>query len=391
VYRGDGDFAVPPNRWGAMSVAQEVSPVPEGMSEYDRKAWAEVQAWKDKRLRAQVRRRMPVTLRKRAEVIGGAVSRGLRAVPGSGQFERYFSEAMESLLHHGFDVAVASVRIEAILAAYREAGFEVRRLEDIRTLGLADIDRVKPNLALPYATAAMVEGAGAGLAVTGGELLTVTGAGPAVVVSAVAGDAAATLIGGLRLVAHTAAYYGFDASNDENEMATALGMLSVGVAVGPANKAAAYRELSRVTQQLVRRGAWSRTREFFGGKGTVPRSSVTRLISRVLTQLGFKATARNVEKMLPVVGIGLGAGQNVAMFRRVAASADQLCRERWLAEWYGITADVPDVPEGGEAVAIADIIDELVAEPDVGADTPDCGETAVDADIVHDGEGERDE
>jgi hypothetical protein len=69
----------------------------------------------------------------------------------------------------------------------------------------------------------------------------------------------------------------------------------------------------------------------------------------------------------------------------------QVAGERWLAERYGITADVPDVPEGGEAVAIADIIGELVAEPGAEADTPDCGETAVDADIVHDREGERDE
>ncbi|MFC4031381.1 EcsC family protein [Streptomyces polygonati] len=352
------------------------------MTDYDRRAWAEIQEWKDKRLHARVGRRMPESLRKKAAAAGQAARRGAHVLPGSEKFEQLLKEGLESLFEQGFDLAVASVRTEKILAAYRAAGFEARVLPDIRALDLADIDRVKPNLALSYASVALIEGAGAGFAITGGEALTVTGAGPAMVVGVMVGDAAATLVGSLRLVAHTAAYYGFDTlSGDEQETAFSLGVLGVGVARRAQNKAAAYRELSRVKQLLAqRRFKWL---EKFGKAGKIPKSRVTELITRVLTQLGFKATAQNVEKLLPVVGIGIGAGQNAAIFRRVASTADRLYRERWLAERYGLTASVPDVPEDGEAVPIAEILDEVEAEI-----LEDWAAEEVEAEILESPEGE---
>jgi hypothetical protein len=338
--------------------------LPDFMDEYDRKAWGDIQQWKARRLGAKTRRAMPGSVRKGAAAVGRAVRTGGRAVPRADQFQQTFEKAMEALVQQGLDVALASVRTKAVLASYRRAGHTADRLDDIRVLDLRTIDAVKPNLALGYASVAMVEGAGAGLAVTGSEVLTVTGAGPALVVGAVTADAAASLMGSLRLVAHTAAYYGFDVARSEEHMMRALGVLGVGVAVG-ANKAAAYRELSRVTQQLARRGIRTRVWEAVGGTGKLPRSPVTKLVVRVLTQFGFKASARNVEKLLPVIGIGLGAGSNAALMRRVAAAADVLWREQWLIERYGITLQVPEAPADGEAVDIAGLMDEVVDEVEV--------------------------
>jgi hypothetical protein len=341
------------------------------MCEYDRNAWTMIQEWKARQFRAQARRQLPLALRESAAAARTSLLRGARAVPWASQFEEYFGKGIEALFRQGFDLAVASVRTEAILGTYRKAGFDVEKIQDIRELSLADLDRVRPDLSLAYASLAALEGAGAGVAVTSSELLTVTGAGPAMVVAALAGDAALTLMASLRLIAHTAEYYGFDTSYaDENSVAWLLGMLSVGTAAGAVEKAAAYRELSRVTQQLAQRGWKSRLAEkWLGHPGAIPNSPITRFVARVLTQLGFKVTAQNVEKLLPVIGVGLGAGQNAMILRRVAVTADRLCRERWLAERYGIQQDTPEAADDGQAVPISELLEELEAEID--ADSQD--------------------
>ncbi|MEO3748052.1 EcsC family protein [Plantactinospora sp. B5E13] len=337
--------------------------VPVEMDEYDRRAWDQVQAWKERRLRRRARRWVPHRVRERVTAVGARVRDGVRAMPGAARFDVIFSEALEGLSQHGSHLAVASLRTEAILRAHRAAGHEVRQLADIRQLRLSEIDQVKPNLALAYATAGTVEGAGAGLAVTGGELLTVTGAGPALVIGAVVADVAVMLMGGLRLVAHTAAYYGYDTSS-EDEMAVALGILGVGTAVGTANKVAAYRELSLVTQRMLQHRGAKRVWETLTGRAILPKSPVTELVTRVLKQFGFKVTTRNVQKLVPMVGVAIGAGQNALILHRVAESADRLYRERWLRERYGLEVDVPDPVEGGEAVSIVEIMDGQRDRPD---------------------------
>ncbi len=332
------------------------------MTPYDAKAWIQVQEWKQRQLTAKARRLVPGVVRKQAAVAGAAVHRGALKVPGAQSFEDSFSQALEAVIRHGLDISAASVRTNAVLAAYRKAGFEVAEISDIRSLTLEVIDKVMPRLGLAYTSAALFEGIGTGLAVTGGELTTPLG-GPALVVGALATDIATMLLGSLRMVAHIAVYYGFDAPGDPEELLKATAVLGVGAAVGSARSGmAAYEELSRVTQQLAQDGKMARffDRNFGVGR-KIPDSPVSDLIVKILARLGIPLTATNVEKLLPLVGVAFGAGKNTAFFRRVATSADRLYRERWLMERYGLTMHADSAPSAGSAIGISTLIDEFEA------------------------------
>ena len=62
-----------------------------------------------------------------------------------------------------------------VVPMLRKAGHTVDDIDDIRKLDLQVIDRVKPKLGLAYTAGGTVEGAAAGFAVSGGELLATAG------------------------------------------------------------------------------------------------------------------------------------------------------------------------------------------------------------------------
>lgn len=75
------------------------------------------------------------------------------------------------------------------------------------------------------------------------------------VATAVAADAALVLAASQRVVAHMALYYGYDPF-DPAEAAFTFSVVNLGSAMTAGGKAAAYRELSQLTQMLARRAAW---------------------------------------------------------------------------------------------------------------------------------------
>lgn len=133
----------------------------------------------------------------------------------------------------------------------------------IRKLDLCDVDKVKPRLALGYTFASTVEGAAAGLVVSGGEIVAVAGTvfgvgagavpGAGTVVEIMVANAVVVLGEITRAFAHTGAYYGYD-TELPGERVFALGVLNFGLAQ-QAGKSAAYIELNKVVQQLARKAA----------------------------------------------------------------------------------------------------------------------------------------
>lgn len=307
---------------------------PGSMTLYDRRAWDEVEQWRAKRLAARTRRVVPQRLSDRVRVAGQAAKGGLEALPGAASFETIFLKALEGLMGLGSSAAMATVPKGSIIDAYRKQGHVVDDLEDIRKLDLASIDKVKPRLGLRYTTAATVEGAAAGFVVSGGELLaaggTVFGAGAgaapgaATVVTAMAADAAAVLLAAHRAVAHTAAYYGYDAEKPD-EQVFMLGVLALGT-TNEAGKVAAYAEINKLVQQLARRATWERLNE----------SVVTKVVQKVFARLGFRLTQRKLGQAVPILGIAIGAGMNAQLLQRITDDADHLYRERLLRERYGL-------------------------------------------------------
>ncbi len=348
----------------------------EGMSDYDRSAWAEIEAWRDKRLNGVQRHMLPNVARQQLARVGTAAHERLNVMPGADAFQGLFFRAVDGLVGMVNRMTIASVRRQAVVAAYAKRGHAIAEISDIRELELRDIDKVKPRLELHYTVASTVEGAGAGLAVSGGEFFAAgetavtagVGAAPGAgtVIGIMAADAVAVLVAATRAVAHTAAYYGYD-TELADERLYALGVLNFGLAE-QAGKTAAYVELSKIVHDLARRASWDQ----------LDKNVVTQIVKTVYARLGEKITKEKLAQALPVVGIVIGAGLNARILARVTSDAEHLYRERFLREKHGPlttspTALPPGSAAGSDSIPIVDIVDaELVAETrgDGGRDTP---------------------
>jgi EcsC family protein len=327
------------------------------MSEYDGEAWDALIANE----RPSERSFLPAVVRNRLQKTGEVAKRRIDSIPGSEQFQGLLMKALGGFTDLGSRAARASVRSGAVLKAYQKRGHAVESIEDIRKLPLSEMDKVKPHLDLAYMTASTVQGAAAGLAVSGGELLGLASGGApgvGVVVGAMAADAAAVLVASQRAVAHVAAYYGYDLTRPEEQM-FALGVLNLGTS-SDVTKAAAYLELNKLVQGLARKHTWDQLRQ----------NVVTKVVEQVYAQLGIRLTQRKLGQAVPVVGVLIGAGVNAMTLRRVVDDAEHAYRKRHLQEKYGIVDDVllsTATAERDDTIPIVDILDaEIVeAEPDV--------------------------
>ncbi|MFV2178809.1 EcsC family protein [Actinomadura sp. LOL_016] len=344
--------------------------MPSEMTPYDRKAWDEIEQWRQNRLAARTRRALPEGARERLRDVGQKVrTRAPRLCPGLPDFESIFLKSLEALLGFGGRAAIATVSKGAVVKAYRKRGGDVDDLEDIRNLDLELIDKVKPRLGLRYTAFATAEGAGAGFAASGGGLLvsggTVAGAGAgaapgaALVIGLLAADAAAVLMAGQRAIAQIGAYYGYDAEHPD-EQRFMLGVLGLGTATN-AGKVAAYAEINKLVQALARRATWEQLNQ----------SVVTKVVEKVFARFGFLLTKRKLGQAVPITGFAFGAGANTRLLMRITDDAERLYRERFLRERYGI--EVEPNPVAADTDALDDI--DIVA--------------IVDAEIVDDGNEHR--
>ena len=149
------------------------------MSESDAAHWDEIQRWKDTQMRPIRPRVISQRVRSAALApLGKAVSIA-RKVPGGEALTRTVSSAALGLVELAASASEASVRRKRILKAYRSVGFDVRTLQDIRSLRVDDVLAVKPRLSLAYSTTAAAEGAVSGVFASGGSVAAVLGMGVA--------------------------------------------------------------------------------------------------------------------------------------------------------------------------------------------------------------------
>ena len=209
-------------------------------------------------------------------------------------------------------------------------------LRDIRSLPLDQVLAVKPRLSLAYSGTAAAEGAVSGVFASGGSLAAVLGMGVAsapgvgVTASAMAVDVTTFLAAATRLVAHTAAYYGYD-SEDPSERLFSTMVLSQ--AIDPAGsgrdfvveKQATMLAFNQVMRDLARKGSL----ESLGG------SAIVSAMKSLFSAMGVRLASRKLAQIVPVAGIVVSAGLNAALMRTIGDTADHLYRERFLAERYG--------------------------------------------------------
>ena len=141
------------------------------MTSYDRAAWEDLARWRQARLSGSQRHLVPEAIRRRAARAGKSAQSRLNDLPGADQFVETVRKSLDGLLELVSRAAEASLRRSSVVKAYSKLGHTVSSLDNIRKLELQDVDRAKPRLGLQYTAASTAEGAAAGFAVSGGEII----------------------------------------------------------------------------------------------------------------------------------------------------------------------------------------------------------------------------
>lgn len=332
------------------------------MSASDAAQWEDIQRWKE----AQISPRRPrvISQRLRSYLMAplSTIVSVARKVPGGAAVARAVSAVGLGLMEKATSVSEASVRRRLILKAYREAGYDVECLQDIRRLGL-DLDQirpVRPHLKIAYSSAAAAEGAFSGVVASGGSIAAVLGLGVAsapgiaLTASVVALDIATFLGAATRLVSHTAAYYGYDTVDPaENLFATMV--LSQAIDPESAGEGAVVeKQTTMIAFNKVMRDVAKR-----GPMDSVGTNVFSAAINSLVASLGARLASLKIAQIVPFVGIVVGAFVNASLMRTIGDTADHLYRERFLAERYGY---IDEAGEGSTGVVSAQLADEISAD-----------------------------
>lgn len=283
---------------------------------------------------------------------GTGVRKAGQAVPDP--LSDWSEAAFHSLRNQLGRIARAGLSPKRVVGQYKKHGHVVTRLSDIRGLDLEAIDLVRGRASSWYYPAiAALSGASAGLVITGGELAVPASAGAAAgpsgatIVAAFAGDAAFVVGLSSRSVGHIALQYGYD-PEEPAEKIFLFSVINAGTAASQAAKTAAFSDISRLTQALVRGKAWV----------VLDKSIVSKVVKQTAELIGKRLTKNSLGKALPAVGIAVGSAFNWATLEGVVDAADIAYRRRFLLEKY------PHLQVDSHFDLVMDGTDSFDGEPD---------------------------
>lgn len=306
------------------------------MSPYERRAWREIQTWKEDASKPG-KNLVPAQVKQAGRTVAEKSGNVWEQVPGNEKVAVAVKEAVEGGLQLFTDAIAEAVTEQRLLRKYERRVGHRPTYADVRQLNLSVPDRVVPDLrkSRPWVSAASGGAAGfvaggattAGAASGGAAVLPAAG----VVATSIVADTAATLANAAHCTATIGAYYGFD-PNDEAERALIMSVVGAGVATG-ATKHAAMNQVRDVSIMLAQKKAWDVLNEKY----------LVALMNKVYGALAINTTKRSMAKGLPAAGAVLGAGINYRMVRRSVVTAGYLYRERFLLSKYEGWRDVPEV------------------------------------------------
>lgn len=269
------------------------------ISEYDRRAIAEIHEWKTPNLSwfGQAMRAIDWPLSKATDwileqkLVGEAIKKAISGVVGMCN-----------------DAAQWSVRQHTIYDEFRQAGHSLETPADLAALRLEDIDKVAGFLDAKYKSLAAVEGAATGA----------TGL-PGIVV-----DVPALVTLNLRAIGEYATYYGFDVAV-QRERLFAMHVLGLASSPTDAAKQVAMAQLVRIAHDVAMRKTWVALEEH----------AFVQIIQQIARAVGIRLTKAKLAQVVPAVGAAVGLGFNAYYTARVCDAAYYLYRERFLAKKYG--------------------------------------------------------
>lgn len=246
------------------------------------------------------------------------------------ELKDWSGEALSSLQTTLSKLSRAGLSPKRLIAIHKRRGNSVESLLDIRKLDLSAVENVGVKSASWYYPAlAFASGAGASFVITGGEITTVASAGAAagpsggVIAAALAGDFAVLNALSSRAVGHYALLYGYD-PEEPAEKLYMMSIVNAGTALSSGAKALAMRDISNLTQALVRGKTWQE----------LSKSALGRMADEFNKRFHARITKAALGKALPVAGIIVGGVFNWATLERLTDVAQIVYRRRFLLEKY---------------------------------------------------------
>lgn len=265
---------------------------------------------------------------KASESLAKGTKKAAEAMPS--ELMDWSLEALSALQTTLGKLSRAGLSPKKLVALHRRRGHAVRSLGDIRKLDLEQVENVGIRSASWYYPAlAAASGAGASFVITGGEFTTVASAGAAaapsggVIATVIAGDFAVLSALSSRAIGHYALLYGYD-PEEPSEKLFMYSVINAGTAVSSGAKAMAMRDISNLTQAIVRGKSWKELSKTVIGK----------VADQFNKQFQSRITKASLGKAIPVAGIIVGGVFNWATLERLTDVAQIVYRRRFLLEKY---------------------------------------------------------
>jgi hypothetical protein len=272
----------------------------EGLDDYERKAWQDIQAWK-KAPPGPVARTFGKALAPVDKVLDKYVMRGAVV------------KAIEGVVSVAMDAGNWTTNKDSLLERLQKDGYPVRELDDIpQHVSLKVLDQHVSRLPAYYKAGLTAEGAGVGA---------VALIGPWWAAGALGADLAAVTTTSCRCIAHFGAYYGYDAGL-LHERHFAMTVLGGAGALTETGKAAAIAEVGRVANQVAKKKAWEE----------LNKSTLVKTLQQIAKQFGVNLTKKKLGQLIAGIGIAVGAGVNYWYVDQIAENAYYHYRERFLRD-----------------------------------------------------------
>ncbi len=110
---------------------------------YERQAWLDVQEHKRQQAERSPRALLPGAAREKLDDFADRVRSYLDSALGYDEFSSAFGRALEGTFRVVGALGARSVSSRRILSAYRKRGVDVTSLQQVRSLPLQEVDRVK--------------------------------------------------------------------------------------------------------------------------------------------------------------------------------------------------------------------------------------------------------
>jgi len=297
-------------------------------------------------------------------VAKGASKAGAKARSAAEAMPEWGGTAVQSARKTVGKVSRAGLSPKRVVALHNKRGHDITSLSDVRQLDLELVEKVRGRAASWfYPAAAALSGAGAGLAITGGQLAITASAGAAAAPSAgaIAGaftaDTAVVLGLSSRAVGQVALSYGYD-PEEPSEKLFIMSVVNLGTASSAAAKNAAMADISKLTQALFRGKTWEVLNNAF----------VTKVAEKFTNAFGVRLTKMGLGKVVPAFGIVVGSTLNWATLEGVVDAAEMAYRRRFLLEKYPYLADeeafatFTDTDVSDDVDEKISVLDEIVEE-----------------------------